>query len=438
MNKTWLIIKREYLTRVKKKSFIILTLLIPFIILAFFAVEIFLISGGSKEKQKIAVVDESGYFIHKIQDGNSMSFIYLTNQDPDSLRNQYVQEGYTGFLFIPKIDLANPTGFTYYGKNQLGLDAYSYITDHLESVIEDQRMIRAGIDKSKLDAIKVDVSLLQPGSGTGSGKSNEGNTLVSTAIGYISGILIYFILFFFGMMVMRGVMEEKTNRIAEVVISSVRPFQLMIGKIVGIAAVGLTQFLIWIAMGIVAFGVLASLAPGMAHHAGDLQQMQMNSGGNQAMALAMQKASFVLDALPVAKIIFCFIFYFLGGYLMYAALFAAVGSVVDQDMADSQQLTLPVTLPILLSFFIMFNAIQQPNSPLAVGASLFPLSSPLVMMARIPFGVPWWQLALSMIFLVAGFLATTWVAAKIYRTGILLYGKKVTLKEMGKWLARKS
>ncbi|HEY6083428.1 MAG TPA: ABC transporter permease [Chitinophagaceae bacterium] len=436
MNKTWLIIKREYLTRVRKKSFIILTLLIPFILLAFFAIEIFLVSGGSKEKQRIAVIDESGYFINKIGDGNSMSFQYLTDKKVDSFQNQYEQEGYTGLLYIPKIELDHPTGFTFYGKDQLGLDAYGYLTDHIDRVIEDERMVKAGIDKNKLDAIKADVSLVQPG--TGSGGSKEGNTIASTVVGYVSGILIYFILFFFGMMVMRGVMEEKTNRIAEVVISSVRPFQLMIGKIVGIAAVGLTQFFIWIIMGIGAFAALSALAPGMAHHAGELQQMQMNGPQNQMAAAMMQKAGLVIDALPVAKIILCFIFYFLGGYLMYASLFAAVGSVVDQDAADSQQLTLPVTLPILLSFFIMFNAIQQPNSPLAVGASLFPLSSPLVMMARIPFGVPWWQLGLSMIFLVAGFLLTTLLAAKIYRTGILLYGKKVTLREMGKWLLRKS
>lgn len=436
MNKTWLIIKREYLTRVRKKSFIILTLLIPFILLAFFAIEIFLISGGSKEKQRIAVIDESGYFINKIADGNSMSFQYLTDKKVESFQNQYQQEGYTGLLYIPKIELDHPTGFTFYGKNQLGLDAYGYLTDHIDRVIEDERMVKAGIDKSKLEAIKANVNLAQPG--TGSGGSKEGNTIASTVVGYVSGILIYFILFFFGMMVMRGVMEEKTNRIAEVVISSVRPFQLMIGKIVGIAAVGLTQFFIWIIMGIGAFVALSALAPGMAHHAGELQQMQMNGPQNQMAAAMMQKAGLVIDTLPVTKIILCFIFYFLGGYLMYASLFAAVGSVVDQDAADSQQLTLPVTLPILLSFFIMFNAIQQPNSPLAVGASLFPLSSPLVMMARIPFGVPWWQLALSMIFLIAGFLLTTLLAAKIYRTGILLYGKKVTLREMGKWLLRKS
>jgi ABC-2 type transport system permease protein len=440
MNKTWLIVKREYLSRVRKRSFIIITLLIPFLLAAFIAIEVYLISGGSKQTQHIAVIDESGYFDGKLKNGDDVFFTFLQGKQAGEYRRHYQEDGYTGLLYIPQIDLSHPAGFTYYGKSQLGLGTYSYITGQLNEVIEGQRMIAAGIDKQQLDAIKADVELVQPGSGEAAGA--EGNTAyatyAATAVGYISGILIYFVLIFFGMQVMRGVMEEKTNRIAEVVISSVKPFQLMFGKIVGIAGVGLTQFLIWIVLGFVFTSVAGSLFPGLAHHAGEMQSMQMGGAQNQQAMDAISKVRDVVQTLPITLIIVCFIFYFLGGYLMYASLFAAVGSAVDQDATESQSLVFPVTLPILLSFFIMFNAIQQPNSPLAVGASIFPLSSPLVMIARIPYGVPWWQLILSMALLVLGFLLTTWMAGKIYRTGILLYGKKITIKEMGKWLFRKS
>lgn len=439
MHKTLLIIRREYLSRVKKKSFIIITLLIPFLVAAFIGLEVFLATGGNKQTQHIAIIDKSGLFTGKIKDGKQLFFTFLNDKDPVEFRKEYQQAGYNGLLSIPKIDLNDPKGFTYYAKNQLGLDPYAYITDQLNSVIEDQRMLAAGIDKDKLAHLKSDVAISQPGESTGASGNTQYATFASTAIGYVSGFFIYFILLFYGMQVMRGVAEEKTNRIAEVLVSSVKPFQMMIGKVIGIAAVGLTQFLIWIILGIVGVVVLGAVAPGMMHHAGDLQQMQqVGSPQNQQMVEAFSQVQNALSTLPITKIIICFLFYFLGGYLIYAALFAAVGSAVDQEMTESQALTLPITLPLVISFFIMFNAIQQPNSPLAVGASIFPLSSPLVMMARIPFGVPWTQLALSMVCLVLGFLFTIWMAGRIYRTGILLYGKKVTIKELAKWAFRKN
>ncbi|TAN11926.1 MAG: ABC transporter permease [Chitinophagaceae bacterium] len=440
MHKTWLIIQREYLSRVKKKSFIILTLLVPLIIAAFIGIQIFLVTGGNKETQHIAVIDESGMFSGKLKDGQQLFFTFLGDKSPQTFVTQYEKTGYNGLLVIPRFDLNNPDGFVYYSKHQLGLGPYAYITGRLNNVIEDQRMIAAGIDKEKLAGVKADVSLLQPGAGaSGQSKDNTGYaTYASTAVGYICGFFIYFILLIYGTQVMRGVAEEKTNRIAEVLVSSVKPFQMMIGKVVGIAGVGLTQFLIWIFLGLMVFFALGSLAPSLAHQAGNLQQMQqMGSAGNARIAEAMSKVQDVILLLPVTEIILCFLFYFLGGYLLYAALFAAVGSAVDQDMTESQALTLPITMPLVISFLIMFNAIQQPNSPLAVFCSIFPVSSPLVMMARIPFGVPWWQLALSILLLIVGILLTIWIAGKIYRTGILMYGKKVTLKELGRWAFRK-
>lgn len=435
MHKTWLIIRREYLSRVKKRSFIVITLLVPVLIAGFVALQAYIISGGSKEDQHVAVLDESGLFRDKLQDSENIHFTFLQGADPSVYRDHYADSGYTGYLYIPPIELSNPSGFTYYAKNQLGLSTYMFLTGQLNSAIESQRMINAGIDKDRLAGIKANVSLAQPGTGTG---NTEYATVAATAAGYVAGFLIYFVLLFFGAQVMRGVAEEKTNRIAEVLVSSVKPFQMMIGKIVGIATVGLTQFLIWGVLVLVLFSTLGALFPGVAGHAADLQQAgQMGAGANSQVADAMGKLQLVLDTLPLTELLVCFVFYFLGGYLLYAALFAAVGSAVDQDMTESQALTLPITLPIILSFFLMFNAIQEPNSPLAVVTSIIPFSSPLVMIARIPFGVPWWQLALSITLLVLGFLFTTWLAAKIYRTGILIYGKKVTLKELGRWAFRK-
>jgi len=430
MRKTWLIISREYLSRVKKKSFVIITLLIPVLIAGMLALEIFLAMGGNKETQHIAIIDHSGLFSGHIKNGQQLFFTSVTGPDTIDLASRYQQKGFDGLLIIPAIDLKNPHGFVYYAKHQLGMGPYLYITGQLDKIVENNRMLAAGIDAKQLESIKSDVNLLQPGDGThGSSSGHSYATTAATIAGYVLGLLTYMILLFYGMQVMRGVAEEKVNRIAEVLVSSVKPFQMMIGKVVGIAGVGLTQFLIWIILGGVAFLALSPLLPG-ATHTGNAAQL---SG---AAAHAGTVAA-ILKALPLGKLLGCFLFYFLGGYLLYAALFAAVGSAVDQEMTESQALTLPITLPLIISFFIMFNTIQQPNSPLSVFASLFPLSSPLVMIARVPFGVPWWQLALSMILLVLGVLFMIWIAARIYRTGILLYGKKVTIKELARWAFRK-
>lgn len=429
MRKTWLIISREYLSRVRKKSFIIITLLIPLLVAGMIALEIFLAVGGNKETQHIAVIDHSGLFGDRIADGQQLFFTPITGADTAGLIRTYREKGFDGLLVIPRLRLNNPKGFVYYAPHQLGMGPYSYITGQLDKLIEDQRMLAMGIDAGALKRIKSHVDLIQPGSGTGgdgeNGHQNSHATTAATVAGYLLGFLIYFVLLFYGMQVMRGVAEEKVNRIAEVLVSSVRPFQMMIGKVVGIAAVGLTQFGIWLILGIITFLAMGSLMPGTA---------LAGQAGGAASAAAVTA---VISSLPLGKLLGCFLFYFLGGYLLYAALFAAVGSAVDQDMTESQALTLPITLPLVISFFITFNTIQQPASPLSVFASMFPLSSPLVMIARIPFGVPWWQLVISMVLLLASVLATIWLAGRIYRTGILLYGKKVTLKELARWAFRK-
>jgi ABC-2 type transport system permease protein len=431
MNKIWIIVKREYLTRVRKKSFLIVTLLVPVLFVAMFLIPILMMQSGDNEK--IAVVDDSKVFEGKLADDGGVHYKFV-NAKVDTLKNTYLSHGYTGLLHIPAMDINRPGSIVYYSKGQMNVMLKSNMERRLESVLEDKRMEVAGIDKEKVESIRADIDIVNL-----AGKDEKkGSAGLAYAVGYGAAFLVYIILLVFGTTVMRGVMEEKVNRVAEVMISSVKPFQLMMGKIVGIAGVGLTQFMIWIVL-IIGLQMLLPLFVGADTMTAAAAQ---SAGNNAAMADAMSKINFVVEGVNWPLIITCFLFYFLGGYLFYAALFAAVGSLVNEDPNDAQSLTFPITLPVIISIFIMFAAVRNPNGPLAVWGSIIPFSSPVVMMARIPYGVPgtvpYWQLGLSVILLVAGFIGTTWVAAKIYRTGILLYGKKVTLKEVGKWLTRKN
>ena len=434
MNKIWIIIKREYLTRVKKKSFVVVTLLLPLLFVAMLVVPI-LIAGGT-DNENVAVVDESKIFTGKIADEDNLHYKFV-DADIDSLKKNYAELGYTGVLHIPQMDISRPPSVIYYSKGQMNIMLKSKMEKKLENVLEDKRMEQAGIDKSKLESIRADVDIVNL-AGKEEKKGSAGRAYI---IGYASGFLIYIILLVFGTVVMRGVMEEKMNRIAEVMISSVKPFQLMMGKIIGIAFVGLTQFLIWIVLIVgLYFVIILAWGPEIAGSA-----MSNGMAGSPSYTASEQMALQVQEALQGVNwtfLIMIFLFYFLGGYLFYAALFAAVGSLVNEDPNDAQSLTFPITLPVIFSIFIMIASVSKPNSSLAVWGSIIPFSSPIVMMARIPYGVPgtvpYWQLGLSMLLLIGGFIGTTWVAAKIYRTGILLYGKKVTLKEVAKWVIRKN
>jgi ABC-2 type transport system permease protein len=433
MNKIWIIIKREYLTRVRKKSFVIVTLLLPLLFAAMFLIPVFVMQSGDDEK--VAVIDESKIFEGKLADDGGVHYKFVDARI-DTLKNTYERLGYTGVLHIPAMDINRPPSVLYYSKGQMNVMLKSNMERRLENVLEDKRMELAGIDKEKLESIRADVDIVN----LAGKEEKKGSAGLAYAIGYGAGFLVYIILLVFGTMVMRGVMEEKMNRVAEVMVSTVKPFQLMMGKIVGIAAVGLTQFLIWIVLIIGLYTLMGLfLSPDTMNAAAN---SNMAGGQNEAAMKVMQQVAFVAGSANWPLIIFCFIFYFLGGYLFYAALFAAVGSLVNEDPNEAQSLTFPITLPVIISIFIMFAAVRNPNGQLAVWGSIIPFSSPVVMMARIPYGVPgtvpYWQLGLSMVFLVAGFIGTTWVAAKIYRTGILLYGKKVTLKEAVKWLGRKN
>jgi ABC-2 type transport system permease protein len=439
MYKIFLIIKREYLTRVRNKTFILSTILTP-LLFAGLITTITYISVKNVDKERIAVVDKSDFFKDNLENGKATTFEFPT--DVDSIN--YQKKGYTAVLYIPE---DNGSNYRLISKKQFGLIAEGDLEHKINAALEN-RMLKTkyNIDIKQLDEErqKAGKANIEQSYYEGS-EAKKGNSELAYGIGYGCGFLIYITLLIYGTMVMRGVTEEKTNRIAEVVVSSVKPFQLMIGKIIGIGAVGLTQFLIWI---ILIVGLTTAAGALFSHEtlqqAQDASQQINGAGANMKMATGaangfndfkntMGQANWFL-------IIGCFLFYFLFGYLFYAALFAAIGSASNEDPQSAQSMSLPVTMPIIVSIIIMINAITNPSGPLATWASLIPFCSPIVMMARIPFGVPgtvpYWQLIISMLLLLAGFLLTTWLSAKIYRTGILMYGKKPSWKEMWKWALR--
>ena len=427
MNKIGLIISREYFTRVKKKSFLLTTILVPLVLIAFYAIIIVIAIKGGSDKQSIAVVDKAGLFTDSSIAANNknIQLTLINNETEASFINKYKERVYQAFLYIAHID----SGYVLHSQSSVSLTTTSAIEKIINKQIEAKRMQEQGIDPAKYKSIAGDVSIDNTIDTKEGGKKSVAG--VAYAVSFTCGMLIYMMMIVYGAQVMRGVMEEKTNRIAEVIISSVKPFQLMLGKIIGIGAVGLTQFAIWI---ILIFG-LQMLTPliftDLFHQ---LNSVSQAGGKSSLIATSLQG----LSSLPILKIAISFLFYFLAGYLTYASLFAAIGSVVSEDQQEAQQLMFPILMPIILGFVIMTKAINEPNSSLAVFGSLFPLTSPIVMMGRITYEVPAWQLALSAALLIGCFFLFTWLTGKIYRTGILMYGKKPSWKEMMKWAFKKS
>lgn len=436
MNKISLIAKREFLTRVQKKTFLLTTILLPLIIFGFYALIIYFSVSGN-EGIKLAVADESGVLKDKLKSNDEVSFEFVGKESAANLKKMVDESKYDGYIYFD----SNTDSVQIVSEKSFGLLTRDNIQDKIDEALEEKKLSGLNITKAQIDSAKaksnIDFTTI---------KGEENSDLkagVSYGVGMISGFLIYIILFIYGSMVMRGVMEEKVSRIAEVIVSSVKPYQLMMGKIFGIGAVGLVQFIIWIAL---VFGLqllLPLIFPDMLHQmqAAPIQPASvqvMESANNGALSKVMEG----LGTINFPLILGCFIFYFLGGYLIYSSLFAAVGSAVNEDPQDAQSLMLPVTMPIIFAIVIMMKAVNDPTSGLAIFGSLFPLTSPIVMVARVAQGVPdpvpVWQLLLSMALLVLGFLGTTWMAAKIYRTGILMYGKKVTWKEMWKWAFKKA
>jgi ABC-2 type transport system permease protein len=439
MHKIWLIIQREYTTRVSNKRFLLVTFLMPLLMMGLIFGSAYLSTTGT-EHRKIAVIDPNGFIKSSLKNTNQIDFVFPEKIDTTN----YSQNGYTDILILPKFEKASKTDYILRSKKSMGLMLQNSISEKINSAIEDQMLKDAGIQQNTLDSIHKASQFAELKAYEDKGKqSKESNAGLAMGIGYASGFLIYLTLFIYGTMVMRGVMEEKTNRIAEVIISSVKPFELMLGKIIGIGAVGLTQFILWIVLITALTSVGMGLLPADLQH--QVTSLQQNNGqmGAAGMVQASESAMRIYNmqhTIATANwplILSCFAFYFLGGYLFYSALFAAVGSVVNEDPQDAQSLVFPITMPIIFSYIITNMVTQNPNTPLAFWASMIPLSSPMVMMARVAYGVPsavsYWELALSMSLLIAGFLFTTWLSGKIYRTGILMYGKKVNWKTMIKW-----
>lgn len=435
--KTWLVIKREYWTRVRKKSFIIITILVPLLLVAFMGITIG-IQMWNKDHKKIAVVDDSNWVAQSLKSSKEVSYTTLSGLNLEDAKSI---DSFDAVLHIHPFKVSDTVTFLVYSKEQFGLGIQEQVTSDINEILTNKRFADAGVNTDTIANLKKPTATIKAIDKTG----KESKSQLASIIGYVSGILLYMFMFFYGFNVMQSVMEEKTNRIAEIIVSSIKPFQLMLGKIIGVALVGLTQFAVWVVLSLILFSIASGLLAGTGAMTPEMAQDMANnpalSQGNAIDPNTMQAAMAQLASVNWLGIISWFVFYFLGGYFLYASLFAAVGSLVNEDAQESQSLTFPITMPIILGFLILTTAIKNPNGGLAVFGSIFPLTSPIVMMGRIPYGITGdlvWQLALSAVLLVIGFFFTTWIAAKIYRTGILLYGKKITLKEVGKWLFRKS
>lgn len=414
MHKIWLIIKREYLVRVRKKSFIIMTILGPLLMAALMIIPIYL-ANESQEKRLIAVNQQVEFLL---EDTKFLHFTTIPDLEATNLSKDFSQSPYYALLYLEE------DKFTLYSNQQISLSVSQNIQRQLEQIIEINNLKRAGINPKLIEDSKADIEIVTK-IVKKDGSSTKSHSEASMGIGFISGILIYLFIFMYGTMVMRGVIEEKTSRIVEVIISSVKPFQLMMGKIIGVAIVGLTQFILWILLTI----ILSTIAEITFL---DTSNMSAQIGTDEQSIILSQVAS-ITGSINLTQILFCFLFYFLAGYLMYSSLFAAVGSAVDAE-ADTQQFILPITIPLILSFILIQPIMDTPDGALAFWMSIIPFTSPVIMMVRLPFGVPTWELLLSMGVLISTFLSTTWLAGRIYRIGILMYGKKASYKELWKWI----
>ena len=417
MRKIWLIIKREYLVRVRKKAFIVMTIVGPLLMAALMIVPTYL-ANETQELRTIAIEEDGFEFTNQIENTDFLHFSKIPTEEATLLKNDFSESNYYALLYI------EGDNFTLYSNQQISLTVSKAIENQLEKIIEHQKLKAAGIDLTILSEAQSTVHITTKII-TEDGSTTNSKAEASMGIGFICGILIYMFIFMYGTMVMRGVIEEKTSRIVEVIISSVKPFQLMMGKILGVALVGLTQFALWILLTI----AIASVAELMFMDASSMTT-ELNS---TQQSILLSELSNLTGGINLMQIFVSFIFYFLAGYLMYSSMFAAVGSAVDAE-ADTQQFVLPITIPLILAFILIQPIMENPDGPLAFWMSIIPFTSPVIMMVRLPFGVANWELALSMGVLILSFILTTYLAGKIYRTGILMYGKKTSYKELWKWL----
>lgn len=438
MNKVLLVISREYLSRVRKKSFIVMTLLAPLLFGGFF----FIIAWTATKEidtKSIQVIDESGMFGEAFIDNEASTFDY-SEESLDEGKGAVLSGAYDGLLYIPKLDVDKPEGVVFYSASNPSIGLIASLGKKLEVKIESEKLHRSGIDQAVIDALEADVDISTINL-SGGGDEKESSSIGATVVGYVASFLIYIFIFVYGTQIMRGVVEEKTSRIIEVMIASVRPFQLMMGKVIGIAGVGLSQFILWILLtvtvNVVSGGFIASRAmESGTQKTAEYQDVEPSVQDEVEQSLYKELNSAV-ESIDIPMVVVAFLFYFLTGYLLYGALFAAIGSAVDSD-ADAQQFMLPVTMPLIASIVILSAVLNDPNGSLAFWMSMIPFTSPVVMMMRVPFGVPVWELCLSMVLMIGGFLFTIWVASRIYRIGILIHGTKVNYKVLAKWFLMKN
>lgn len=438
-NKIWIVARREYLSRVQKKSFILVTLLTPLGIALFSALIGLIMNAGSKNDQRVVIKDETGIIRQMASEDKAFPYEF-SDKDLSVLKEDYGSLGYDLLVYVPALRDSSTMRLaaSYYSTEKPSLMILESIESKLSDQIETYRMRKSNIDQKLLDSFRADVSLENgamdpddPGSSAAAGKLN---IIIGTALGGIMGFMMYLVIFIYGSMVMRSVMEEKLSRIVEVMVSSVRPIQLMMGKLIGVGGVGLTQLALWAVLIPIVLMVVSAFLPGMEHApmAGmnDVPQVNQESldgfSGGQIIAAIFNLKWWLI--LPV------FIIFFLGGYFIYSSLFAAMGSAISEDMGEGQQLMMPIVIVVLIAFYMLFPVLSNPNGNLAIFASLFPLFSPIIMPARLAFDPPWWQIVLSIVLMLATVWFFIWLTSRIYRVGILMYGKKVTIREMFKWL----
>jgi ABC-2 type transport system permease protein len=442
MNKIWLIMKREFLTRVQKKSFLITTILVPLIFPAIIGVLVYIMKkeADSAKADTVQVVDKSGKFAFE----NSKKFNFVVLDIPlEQAKKVYSETKDFALLYIPAFDINKPEGLVIYTKENPSIEKVGNLESVLQDRIRDLKLEEYKIDKETLKSLKVNINLKQINI-SDSGEEKASNSGILNALGASLGILIYMFVVLYGVQIMIGVIDEKTSKVIEIIVSSVKPFQLMLGKIIGIASVGLVQFTIWIVLiTVLSTGVLGYFGLKMPQKQA-MEEVTKQMGNEDVKEVMKQQDSQINELLgnvsqiPFGKIAFVFVFYFLGGYLLYGALFAAVGSAVESTQ-EAQQFQFPVTLPLLIGYLGLFMFIlRDPHGTVSFWLSIIPFTSPVAMVGRIAFDVPTWELVLSMTLLIGGFFFTTWIAGRIYRVGILMTGTKVSWKVLAKWFFMKT
>jgi ABC-2 type transport system permease protein len=439
MSKIGLIIKREYLSRVTKRSFLLATFLTPLAIGLFGLIAGKIMTYRDDKKDTIAIVDNSGFLKNKVKESKVINVVFPT-ESLDVIKQKILKKelDYAGVLMVPPLqDLkANRHNTTFYTDRRLTPEMTDDIKDVLSDAIRDYKVDAFKLDTSQVAALKTRVSIEpEPLDPKAEKKSTSKTVAITAIISILMGFVMYLAIFIYGSMIMRSVMEEKMNRIVEVMISSVKPHQLMLGKVIGVGLVGLTQMILWV---VLLFVITAGLQIAFGTDPAQMQQMQMNPAmaqmQNEASGMDVNAVLSELGRMNWWFIIPCFLFYFLTGYLLYASLFAAVGSAVGDDLGEAQSLTLPISMPVIFAIYIAMSTVQNPDSSLAVFGSYFPLFSPIVMPARLASDPSIWQVLLSMAILAATTYGLVMLSGRIYRVGILMYGKKASFKELGKWI----